>query len=66
MATHSSFLAWRIPQTEESWRAIVHGVAKSQTRLTSRVHAHEILLQSVFAEDFGFRFVTFVMHFCQD
>ena len=27
MATHSSILAWKIPQTE-AWRAIVHGVTK--------------------------------------
>ena len=30
MATHSSILAWKIPQTEET----VHGVAKSQIRLS--------------------------------
>ena len=34
MATHSSILAWRIPWTEEPGGAAVHGVAKSQTRLT--------------------------------
>ena len=28
MATHSSILAWRIPQTEEPWKATVHGVAR--------------------------------------
>ena len=28
MATHSSFLAWRLPLTEDT----IHGVAKSQTR----------------------------------
>ena len=33
MATHSSVLAWEIPQTEE--RATVHGVTKSQTRLNN-------------------------------
>ena len=31
MATVSSILAWRIPWTEEPWRATVHRVAKSQT-----------------------------------
>ena len=31
MATHSSFLAWRIPWTE----ATVHGVAKSWTKLSN-------------------------------
>ena len=34
MATHSSILAWEIPWTEGAWRATVHGVAKSQTRLS--------------------------------
>ena len=33
MATHSSILAWRIPMNRGAWRATVHGVAKSQTRL---------------------------------
>ena len=35
MATHSSILVWRIPQTEEP----VRGVAKSRTRL-SDYHFH--------------------------
>ena len=34
MATHSSILAWRISWTEEPGRVTVHGVAKSQTRLS--------------------------------
>ena len=34
MATHSSILAWRIPWMEEPGRLQVHGVAKSQTRLS--------------------------------
>ena len=33
MATHSSILAWRIPRTEETDGAAVHGGTKSQTRL---------------------------------
>ena len=33
MVTHSSFLAWRIPWTEEPVGATVHGVAKSQIQL---------------------------------
>ena len=34
MATHSSILAWRIPMDRGDGRATVHGVAKSQTRLS--------------------------------
>ena len=30
---HSSILAWRILMDRGAWRAVVHGVAKSQTRL---------------------------------
>ena len=33
MATHSSTLAWKIPMDRGAWRAAVHGVTKSQTRL---------------------------------
>ena len=34
MATYSGILAWRILWTEEPQQAIVHGVTKSQTRLS--------------------------------
>ena len=34
MANHSSTLAWRIPMDRGAWWATVHGVAKSQTRLS--------------------------------
>ena len=34
MESHSSILAWRIPKNRGAWRATVHGVAKSQTRLS--------------------------------
>ena len=34
MAAHSSILAWRIPTDRGAWGAIVHGVAKSRTRLS--------------------------------
>ena len=34
-ATHSSILAWRIRTDRGAWWAIVHGVAKSQTRLSN-------------------------------
>ena len=33
MATHPSILAWRIPMDRGAWRASVHRVAKSWTRL---------------------------------
>ena len=33
MAYHSSILAWRIPPDRRAWRATVHGVAESRTRL---------------------------------
>ena len=31
IATHSSILAWRIPMDRGAWKAIVYGVAESQT-----------------------------------
>ena len=34
MATHSIILSWRIPMDRGGWGAIVHGVTKSQTRLS--------------------------------
>ena len=34
MATHSSTLAWKNPMDRKAWWAEVHGVAKSQTRLS--------------------------------
>ena len=33
VATHSRILAWRIPMDRGAWRATVHEVTKSQTRL---------------------------------
>ena len=33
MATHYSILAWRISMDRGDWRATVHGVTKSWTRL---------------------------------
>ena len=32
--THTSILAWRIPMDRGAWQSAVHGVAKSQTRLS--------------------------------
>ena len=34
MAAHSRILAWRILMDRGAWQAAVHGVAKSQTRLS--------------------------------
>ena len=34
MATHSNILAWRIPKDRGAWRAAVHRVRKSWTRLS--------------------------------
>ena len=44
MATHSSILAWRIPMDRGAWWAAVHGVAKSQTRLSDQAHTPIVLL----------------------
>ena len=35
MATYSSILTWRILMDRGTWRAAVHGVTKSQTRLSN-------------------------------
>ena len=35
MATHSSILAWRISMDRGAWGATIHGVARSQTRLST-------------------------------
>ena len=53
MATHSSILAWRIPWTEEPWRAAVYGVAKSRTRLKQPSMHTRILFQILF--HYGFK-----------
>ena len=41
MATHSSVLAWKIPMDNGAWWVIVHGVAKSRTRLSDKAHKGE-------------------------
>ena len=44
MAIHSSILVWRIPVDRGAWQATVHGVTKSQTRLSTALvdeaHSH--------------------------
>ena len=52
MATHSSILAWRIPMDREAWRATLHVVTKSQTRLSNK-HKNQLAL------GFGFYHLTF-------
>ena len=45
MATHSSTFAWNIPWMEGPSRLTVHGVAKSQTRLSDFIftfHFHAL------------------------
>ena len=43
-ATHSNILSWRIPMDRGAWRAAVHGVAKSWTRLSEKAQRHSIYL----------------------
>jgi len=40
MAAHSSTLAWRVPMDRGAWRAAVHGVAHSRTRLQQHSCKH--------------------------
>ena len=50
MAIHSSTLAWKIPWTEEPGRLhVVHGVAKSRTRLSDFTSLHHIFKSSLFS-----------------
>ena len=41
IATHSSILARRVPMDTGTWRAIVHGVAKSQILVSTHAGAHK-------------------------
>ena len=36
MVTHCSIVAWRIPKDRGAWLATVHGVTKSQARVTNK------------------------------
>ena len=45
MATHSNIPAWRIPMDREAWRATVHVVTKSWTRLCdSAQHIYKLYI----------------------
>jgi len=48
MATHSSILAWRIPMDRGAWRATVHGVAKSWTRLSDLLLKGHVIRQCLY------------------
>ena len=55
MAAHSSILAWRIPMDRAAWWTTVHGISKSQTRLSDSAHflggrnvSRDILVNSKF------------------
>ena len=48
MATHPSILAWRIPMERGAWRAAVHAVTKSQTRLCDLGYKSMVLNQTLF------------------
>ena len=52
MTTHSSILAWRIPMDREAWRATVHWVIKSWTRL-KRLSTHTHAANNPFNEYSG-------------
>ena len=40
MVTHSSILAWKNSMDKGAWWAVVHGIAKSWTRLSIHTHTH--------------------------
>ena len=67
MATHSSILAWRIPMDRGTWWATVHGVTKSQTRLSNTAQHGDLSTQgthlrelSNYSEDMNERGLVFL------
>ena len=52
MATHSSILAWEIPQKEESGSATVHGVTK-QLDMTERLNSNNKTFNNVYSVQFS-------------
>ena len=55
MATHSSILAWKIPWTEGAWRVAIHGVAKSQTQLSTYHSSYHIKMFNIY--EFAFQII---------
>ena len=47
MATHSSILAWRTSMDRRTWRATVHGIAKSWTQLRNFIFMIDIMKTKV-------------------
>ena len=46
MVTYASILAWEIPWTEEPSGVQVHGVTKTQTRLSNEAHTPSEFLKT--------------------
>ena len=44
MATHSSILAWRTSMDRRTWRATVHGIAKSWTQLRNSIFTYRYIV----------------------
>ena len=44
MATHSSILAWKTSMDRGAWRATVHGITKSQTRLKNFIFTYRCIV----------------------
>ena len=58
MATHPSILAWIIPLDRGAWWATVHGIPKSQTRLSAqlaRVAFISLLLRTIVSSVLAWR-----------
>ena len=53
-STHSSTLAWRILMDKEAWWTSVHGVAKSQTYLSSNLSLDKYWWYNVIAPNSHF------------
>ena len=55
MAIHSSIFAWRIPMDRGAWRATVHRVAESRTRVKRlSMHVHLSLSLSFLKNNYLF------------